>query len=396
MKIGYYGDLHPIQRNIIGILPGADYRKVHDANNIKRKIYRRVGRTPLNRLNLVTPDFVAGFNDIDLNRIDLLHFFNTVSLGSTPWVTSFEQCVPRPHVNWRRLARDQRESYAALFQRQTLDALEMLGGDSCKKLIVQSECSLNLQLDFLQDYPQFRAQIERKLTVLHPPQKSLFDSYESKHLSLDGPVHFIFVGSAFFRKGGMEILEVFEECKRRHGCDITLTIVSSLKKDNYATKETEEDIKIARARIHENSDWINYYGYLPNHKALDLMRSAHIGLLPTYSDTYGYSMLEFQAAGCPVISTDVQALPEINNNETGWLIEIPKNRSGEAVSSTKEERNQVRRAIIRGLTGAISEIMEDREIIAAKADAAVRHISDHHSPEEYSRRLGEIYQHALL
>lgn len=130
MKIGYYGDLHPIQRNIIGILPGADYRKVHDANNIKRKIYRQVGRNPLNRLNLVTPDFVAGFNDIDLNRIDLLHFFNTVSLGSTPWVTSFEQCVPRPHVNWRRLARDQRESYAALFQRQTLDALEMLGGDS--------------------------------------------------------------------------------------------------------------------------------------------------------------------------------------------------------------------------------------------------------------------------
>ena len=124
------------------------------------------------------------------------------------------------------------------------------------------------------------------------------------------------------------------------------------------------------------------------------MKTVHVGLLPTYADTYGYSVLEFQAAGCPVISTNVRALPEINNEEIGWIIEVPRNQLGEALYTTKNDRMETGRAIRCGLKRAIDEIMENRLIISRKADAALKHISDRHSPEVFSSRLREIYSKA--
>ncbi len=49
------------------------------------------------------------------------------------------------------------------------------------------------------------------------------------------------------------------------------------------------------------------------------MRTADIGMLPSYADTYGFSVLEAQA-GNAVITTDIRALPEVNNPAVGWLI----------------------------------------------------------------------------
>ncbi len=63
---------------------------------------------------------------------------------------------------------------------------------------------------------------------------------------------------------------------------------------------------------------------MPNQQVLELLKTCDVGLLPTYADTYGFSALEAQSAACPVISTDVRALPEINNTEVGWLINVPK------------------------------------------------------------------------
>ncbi|MFW2788163.1 glycosyltransferase, partial [Acinetobacter baumannii] len=69
----------------------------------------------------------------------------------------------------------------------------------------------------------------------------------------------------------------------------------------------------------------------------------HIGLLPTWADTFGYSVLEFQACGCPVISTDVRALSEINNNDIGWLINVDKNKYGEIVVDSYSKKDLCRR-----------------------------------------------------
>ena len=77
------------------------------------------------------------------------------------------------------------------------------------------------------------------------------------------------------------------------------------------------------------------------------------------------------------------------------MIEVPKNRLGEAIYTSKEDRDQLSWAIKTGLKRVIGEIMENREIVLRKANAALQHIKNYHSPEDYSRKLSEIYHCAL-
>jgi len=80
----------------------------------------------------------------------------------------------------------------------------------------------------------------------------------------------------------------------------------------------------------------------------------------------------------------------------GWVIEIPRNRFGEAIyNANAEEKYKIGLAIKKELVNVISEIMENRDLIPIKADKALNQIRDQHSPEEYSRKIGEIYSHAL-
>jgi len=394
MKIGYSSDSYPDKRNIIDIVPNFDYVKVYDINKILLYMYFLANKKLLHRPTVML-DLDFSFNDLNLNHVDILHFFNKISFGKTPWITTFETIVPRFNSTLS-CNHGQNCSYSSLIHdKKILRALEALSSDACKQIIAISECNLNMQKDFLRHFPQYHSKIEHKLICLHPPQKIIVDNYENKGITLKEQIHFIFVGSSFFRKGGIEILEAFQESKKNYGYNLKLTIVSSLKIDNYATKEKEKDIKIAKDIIHKNSDWIDYYDRLPNQKVIELMKSAHIGLLPTYADTYGYSVLEFQATGCPVISTNVRALPEINSNEIGWIIEIPKNHLGEAIYTTKEDRAKISRTIKKELMSIITEIMGNRQVILSKTNAALKHIRNHHSPEEFSRKLGEIYHRAL-
>lgn len=324
MKVGFNTDDYAIARNIVNLVQGVDYVKVYDFNRVITKV-GRAATTLLRRQPLRDYDFRFSFNDRNLNRVDMLHLFNAISVGKTPWVTTFETIIPRFQATLA-CHHGRTCGYSSLVRdEKVLRGLEALSGDPCKTIIALSECNLKMQKDLLLHFPQFQAEIDRKLIRLHPPQQPIVNDYAGKQLPLEEPIHFMFVGTAFFCKGGMEILEAFREVKEKKGYNLRLTIVSSMDLDDYATSKTEKDVLIAQAIIRKNSGWIIHYRHLPNQRVLELMKSAHVGLLPTFADTYGYSVLEFQACGCPVISTDVRALPEINNNEIGWMIKVPKN-----------------------------------------------------------------------
>jgi glycosyltransferase involved in cell wall biosynthesis len=60
------------------------------------------------------------------------------------------------------------------------------------------------------------------------------------------------------------------------------------------------------------------------------MRGAHFLLLPTFSDTFGYSAIEAMAHFTPVIGTTQGALPEfIEDGVNGLLLSLEKNEIGE-------------------------------------------------------------------
>jgi glycosyltransferase involved in cell wall biosynthesis len=146
---------------------------------------------------------------------------------------------------------------------------------------------------------------------------------------------FYLIGNQIFSKGGKESVSVISRLCNE-GFNIKLTIISILKPDSYATRTTKNDIKRLKQEIDKNSNAIELLGCLPNDKVLNILKESQVLLLPTYADTYGYSVLEAQASGCPVVSTDIRALPEINNNQCGWIINVPKDKFGNGILESKE------------------------------------------------------------
>jgi glycosyltransferase involved in cell wall biosynthesis len=105
--------------------------------------------------------------------------------------------------------------------------------------------------------------------------------------------------------------------------------------------------------------------------------------------------LEAQACGLPVISTDVRALPEINNTDIGWIIRVPKNDLGEALYFTAEERERLSQQIQAGLKAIIHNIVADPSVIFEKAIKSIERIREMHDPTAYAQKLRGIYQDAL-
>jgi glycosyltransferase involved in cell wall biosynthesis len=389
--VGYRFDYYPYVRNIVGIVPGIEYRKAKDLFARVNAVARNLNRFTKRQL-ISTFDLNNQFFDFNLNKVDLLHLFNGISYGRIPWVSTFETILPR-FASVVQGTHGASPGFASEWKLRR--AFEALASNTCKQIIAISDCSADMQRQLLGEFSSYREKIERKLVVMHPPQEVLVSQFADKQIDLQGRIKFMFVGGAFFRKGGREILDTINMLRDQYHYDIELTIVSDLRIDGYAAQVNPEDIQRTTAFIQGNRQWINYFPQLPNSEVLEMMKKAHIGLLPTYADTYGYSVLEFQAAGCPVVTTNVRALPEINDNDKGWLIEVPKNRLGEAIYSTESDRLVMSDAIRKGLEKVVHEIFADRSIIPTKSKKAILSIKVNHSRESFSSQMKNIYLNAI-
>ncbi len=325
-----------------------------------------------NRTNPVYHNFHYGYGSCDL-----FHFFNGISLGKKSWITTFEHYLPRLIIN----------------KNLQMRGLRSLIGSSCKQIIAMSECTKLIQQNYLcNNYPNWEMDILQKIKVIHPAQRKIISNYSDKQL--DTALTFTIVGALFFLKGGREILSVFDELlSKKH--DIKLNIVSSLECDNYASFTTKEDVALAIKIINKYPMNIKHFKYLPNHKVIELFKESHIALLPTYDDTYGYTVLEAQACGCPVITTDIRSLPEINNDEIGFVIQVPKNEIRSGLLTTSKDRKIFSSILKEKLLELIKNISTNHDMVKTKGLLALNNITENHCPEKKADLLNQIYLNAI-
>ncbi len=381
-------------RNVLNRLPEAKYVPVSDlfsnlvainmrANALLRKL---TGRSWLSHFNLNNQ-----FYRFRAPAVDVLHLFNGVSYNAIPWVTTFETAVPRFTEVMQGLKRQKPQF--GLLQKQRFElAARAMASENCLAVIPISENAARAQRLVLSWMPpEYAEAIAAKITILHPPQAPIIKSFAEKEALPLRPLHFMFVGHDFFRKGGLEMLEVFIQARKHSQIPLRLTIVGALRIHDYATNAGEKELAEAKRLIRNNSDWIAHYPSLPHAEVLALMKQAHVGLLPTYADSYGYAVLEFQAAGCPVITTEMGALAEVNSEERGWLIKVPRDHIGRAPYYTPEGRAAISKAIRNGVAAAIDEILQNPETVKQKGKAALDYIRQNHDPVEHANALREIY-----
>lgn len=354
-------------RNFTG-LPFQKYKIVK-----KQNIYKIPAYLYFKFKNKTNLHYWNKFNDLNLHNVELFHFFNGLSVGETPWVTSFETVLPR----WGN-------------DRLIKKGLDLIVRDSCKKIIALSECAANLQRNLVNDkYPELKEVIEEKLIVVHPAQRKLIESYSDKELDKENIV-FAIVGNEIFRKGGREVIEVLTSFVKK-GYPIKLNLISDLSCDHYATKTSGKDVAKMKAVIEKNSNYINHYSNISNLEVIELLKQCHVALLPTYADTYGYFVLEAQAAGCPVVTTNVRALPEVNNDKIGWVIKVPVDEDGNGVLSNELERELFSKAICDQLFSIVEEIVSSPEVIKEKGSRSLLKIESANSVANNTTVLESIY-----
>lgn len=386
MKIGIVSNNYPEKRCVINKV-GNNVEYI----NLKEKKYNRyLASLEIKLLKRFSNKEYNFSTKISKKEVDLFHFFNHISYANNDFVVSFETVLPRV----RETIKNHHLKEVKYPRNKVIEkGLKQLASPKCKKIISLSQCAFNIQYEMLKEYPEYKKQILDKMTVIHPPQRRLIDKYEDKQLP-NNKIRFLFVGRELHLKGGREILEVFEDLSANYKEKVELILIGNLNSQyNHAFKnfqDSEEEKQKLLDIINENKN-ITHYQSLNNDEVLEIAKTSHVGLLPTWADTYGYSVLEMQAAGCPVISTNLRALPEINNNECGWIIKLPKNKCGELAIIDSVERDELRINLQKQMSEIFKAIIDDSEIIRKKGEKALERIKLEHNPQKYGETLNNIY-----
>jgi glycosyltransferase involved in cell wall biosynthesis len=361
-------------RNFAGLpFNNYEFRKVYDLYKFPSYFYFKL-------FNKSNQYYLNSFQDFNLNKVDLLHFFNGVSYGQTPWITTNVKHIPR---------------YIGYSKTEISKGLKTLTKPQFKKLISISQINHTTQINFLNEFaPEIIDEVSSKMMVLHPAQKEIFSSINEKHVDGNFLTFTIAASTGFFGKGGREILNAFDYLLEKK-YQLKLNIISKFEYGDWASKTTIHDYNNAMKIIAKYPNNIKTFGFISNEDVLKIFQESDIGLLPTYADTYGYSVLEAQAAGCPVISTNIRSLPEINNNEMGWLINVVKKENGNALLDTQNDIQQFSKTIEEELITIIENVYANKSILREKGKLCILHIEKNHNIKDKTRTLEEVYNQAL-
>ena len=323
----------------------------------------------------VNPVYHAKFNPEPWHKVDLFHFFNSVSVGSKPWVSTFEYEIPRHQ-------RDNKKMWSVLYN------------DSCKQLIAMSKNALNVQSYFVQKNTQRAQDIIDKTIVLHPPQ-----ALGHNTANYEGQIECTFVGNAFYHKGGLELLKACDYLLSEGKVKFKLNLVTNFSRTNWLDADiTGEDEVLSEKIIERHKGSIAVFSNINNSRVHDLLAKSHFSVLPSLGETYGYSVLEAQSCACPVITTNSWAFPEINSNDVGWLLDLPtieENGGLKADIGSKSLLEKYKVKLVDSLIQAISEAVSNMDKTKQKAKKAQERIMKYHSVEEHRTQLNQIYTAAL-
>ena len=390
ITVGYIHDAYPEIRCIINKINDKEviYKKLKNSYK-KRDLYRVMKKLHLKKVN----PYINVFKTKD-KTIDLIHTFNYICYTKKTWITTFETILPRRYETMHYHHENRKYEISQGVKKD----IRAIASDSCKKIIALSECNKRIQEDFLNNFEQDIARkILDKMIVIHPPQKLMITEKEldNKLNSLNNEVKFLFVGNQFFRKGGIQILNVLNKIRKKSDIKVKLIIVTKFSTDKEFTRTIEQDRKKAIDFVNENREWIVWYENIENSEVLKIAKECNVGLLPTIADTYGYSVLEMQASGLPVITTNVRALSEINNNSCGWICKIPTNHYGEALYSNEDSMKKTQQIIEEELERNIMDIIENPGKIKEKGKKAWERIKKFHNPQDYANKLYNIYKESI-
>lgn len=258
-------------------------------------------------------------------RFDLVHAFNRIPLGNTPFIIGFESHLPRG-FGWEKS-----RYYRAM--------MRMLASPRCRGIIAISDHARRTFDQTHQDHPDIDL-LRHKLSVRLP---NIEIPAESNPLddTTARPIIVSFVGNHFARKGGCVAVRLAELALNK-GLPVTVEIASSLQVGSSIWTDPVNDRFFDRYRALLDLPNIRWHRAISNAEVHALLRRSHVSLLTTFSDTFGYSAIESMIHGTPVIATRQGALPEfIDHGTNGLLLDLETDSSGEWIHINHPDRGSL-------------------------------------------------------
>lgn len=386
MKKDYYCEKRNVTDRVNGHETRAEYKvvKAYDPAAcaglvLEKGLHLHSSREHSNRLR----DY---FHPLITPPVDLLHTCNVVCETRKPWIATFEGAFPMGQY------KDTSETHRRWMERN----YRQLAAPSCKKILAFShwaeECTLEwMRWNRCPDYDLIRS----KLMVLYPPQAVHIteEELEQKFSAVQQELRFVFVGRDFYRKGMYECLQ--ELVRLHETVPIRLYLISGLAQGytyrvpRYSAAETAQ----VQELLEQNRSWIEFYENVPNEQVLQFCKKAHVGLLPTYRDSFGYSVIEMQSCGCTMLTTDIFALPELNDPSVGYVCRIRD--AVDALTDAPEDVQSLRPLLQAQLHEQLDRIIAERELLCEKAQRSLQRVAERYDPDCHAETLWNLYQECL-
>ena len=338
---------------IIGYFRRTRYWQVYAFNNLPEGYKKKRSlEVPFNWLKnsqfLAHTKFVVPFQNVDL-----YHSYNSIVTGHKPWVIEVESQVPRFGPDLKK------------GNRKFDWAVNKLRSEKCKAIIFTSECTKKLNSDNFKKWGIDENKCQVIYRAVEPYEPLQRDGNEKMFTIL-------FVGNAFYRKGGLELLKAFKHFNKD---DARLIIISNLELD-WAVYPTEEEVNFVRREIEENNQ-IEHYQKLPHEKVIHWMRKSDVFVSTTHADPFNNTILEALACEVPAITSDVRATPEfIKDGYNGFLTSL---------DNQKEEKT------IQFIQKKLESYYSDNELLTKHKKNAKDIIQDKFVLRHRNNKLKKIY-----
>ena len=284
-------------------------------------------------------------------KYDLIHCAHCLSMNKKPWVCDIEFVGQF----WAG------SSFKNTPSKKTVR--KYLQSDYCKKIMAWSEWS---EKGILREFPE----LEGKIEIVYPaaPFMKRIKKKSDKKLQI------LFVGRDFEVKGGEIVWEVIDRLTKKYG-NVEGVIISNCSKENF--KENKK---------------IKIYNLVSQKKLFEeIYPQADIFLYPTFSDTFGFAILEAQSFGLPVIAMktgSTHTIKEtIQEGKTGFIVENLEANAGKRVFKDK---------IFNEILLKTEKLVKNGKLRGEMSRNCLREIENgKFSIKRRNKQLGRIYSEAL-
>ena len=176
----------------------------------------------------------------------------------------------------------------------------------------------------------------------------------------------LFVGHVYKAKG---VFELVEACSRIP--NISLKLVG---KYDVAIKN---ELELMASKL-KSASWLEFTGNLTFDKVIDEMLRCGVFVLPTYTEGFPNVILESMACACPIVTTDVGAIPE--------MLDIDK---GDYCGKCVEPRQVVQ------LQDAIQEMIDNRKYAEECGRNAQLRVNEYYSMPVVYKQLEHLWHNVL-